>query len=83
MVVMKPTRHPSQLMYLWAADAIAARIATGYYDTQLPPERDLAAEFGISYVTVRRAMEVLRSRGLIISVHGRGTFLPPEGTGTS
>jgi GntR family transcriptional regulator len=30
---------------------------------------------GVSYGTVRRAMQVLRDRGLITTIHGRGTFV--------
>ncbi|MFG2139579.1 GntR family transcriptional regulator [Streptomyces sp. NPDC048650] len=49
-------------------------------------ERDLAAEHGVSYVTMRRAMAVLRECELIQTVHGRGMFiadpLPPDHTDT-
>lgn len=41
----------------------------------LPAERDLAQEYGVAYLTVRRAAQVLRGRGLIETVHGRGTFV--------
>jgi DNA-binding GntR family transcriptional regulator len=66
-----------ELAYLRVADAIAARIASGDLQPggKLPPERDLAAEHGVAYPTVRRAMEVLRERGLISTIHGRGTFV--------
>lgn len=45
------------------------------HDHTLPAERKLAVEYGVAYQTVRRAMKVLRDRGLIITVQGRGTFL--------
>lgn len=41
-------------------------------------ERSLAAEYGTAYTTVRRATEVLRERGVILTVHGRGTFVKPR-----
>ncbi|MEU8975487.1 GntR family transcriptional regulator [Streptomyces monashensis] len=41
----------------------------------MPAERDLALEYGVAYLTVRRAAQVLRERGLILTVHGRGTFV--------
>jgi DNA-binding GntR family transcriptional regulator len=41
----------------------------------LRAERDLAAYYQVSYGTVRRAMVVLRERGLIETIHGRGTFV--------
>ncbi len=60
--------------YQQVADTIAARIAADQYPYKLPGERDLAEEFGVSYITVRHAMAILRERGLILSIHGRGTF---------
>jgi GntR family transcriptional regulator len=41
----------------------------------LPGERDLAEEYAVAYGTVRRAMGLVRERGLVVSVHGRGTFV--------
>lgn len=43
--------------------------------TKLPPERDLAAEYHVAYNTMRSAMEILRERGLIVTMHGRGTYV--------
>lgn len=42
---------------------------------RLPAERDLAAEYGVAYMTIRRAAALLRERGEIVTVHGRGTFV--------
>jgi GntR family transcriptional regulator len=65
------------LVYVQVADHIAGRIASGDLPagSRLPAERDLAAEYGVSYDTVRRATAVLRERGLIVTVHGRGTYV--------
>ena len=43
--------------------------------SRLPPERELAQETGVAYDTIRRAAVLLRERGLIITVHGRGTYV--------
>lgn len=71
------------LLYVAVADHIAARIAAGDLSpgARLPAERDLAAEYGVAYMTVRRASAVLRERGLIVTVHGRGTYVaePEDG----
>lgn len=78
-----------ELVYVALADHVAARIATGELQpgTRLPAERDLAAEYGVAYMTVRRAAQVLRERGLIVTVHGKGTFVAqpaePEAGGAS
>lgn len=71
------TNTGPELAYMRIVDAITARIGTGDLapGDKLPPERDLAAEFEVSYPTVRRATEVLRDRGLIETVHGKGTFV--------
>jgi DNA-binding GntR family transcriptional regulator len=42
---------------------------------RLRSERDLAEHYEVSYGTIRRAMEVLRERGLIATIHGRETFI--------
>ncbi|MGV9351447.1 GntR family transcriptional regulator [Streptomyces spiralis] len=74
-----------QLVYVAVADHIEARIRAGELQpgARLPAERDLAQEYGVAYLTIRRAAQVLRQRGLILTVHGRGTFVanpvPPEG----
>lgn len=59
------------------ADDITARIRSGELapGTRLRAERELAVHYGVSYGSVRRAMEVLRERGLIVTRHGRGTFV--------
>ncbi|WP_189215384.1 MULTISPECIES: GntR family transcriptional regulator [Streptomyces] len=66
-----------QLVYVALADHVAARIAAGELSpgARLPAERDLAVEYGVAYLTVRRAAQVLRDRGLIVTVHGKGTFV--------
>ncbi|MEW2357887.1 GntR family transcriptional regulator [Spirillospora sp. NPDC029432] len=71
-----------QLVYMAFADHIAARIAAGDLSpgSRLPSERELADEYGIAYMTVRLGMQELRERGLILTVHGKGTFVaePPQ-----
>lgn len=75
--------HGPQLIYVAVADHIAARIAAGELrpGMRLTPERTLAEEYGVAYMTVRRATQELRERGLIVTVHGKGTFVteqPPQ-----
>jgi len=64
-----------QYAYLQVADDLERRINDGEIEVKLPSERDLAEDYGVAYTTVRRAMEILRDRGLIITRHGRGTFI--------
>jgi DNA-binding GntR family transcriptional regulator len=59
---------------------ITQRIESGEYTPgrRLPPEKDLAAELGVAYMTVRKAMGILRERGLVITIWGLGTFVKDE-----
>ena len=49
---------------------------------QLPPERELAQQFGVSRTAVREAVKALREKGLVEAYPGRGTFVT-DGTGYS
>ena len=57
-------------MYEQVADHLAARIEAGelHPGQRLAPERDLATEYGVAYNTMRSAMQVLRDRGLIVTM---------------
>jgi GntR family transcriptional regulator len=67
----------SQLAYMRVADDIESRIKSGELrpGARLLSERDLASYYGVAFHTVRHAMAILRERGLIETVHGRGTFV--------
>lgn len=49
-------------------------------DQQLPSESDLISRFGVSRVTVRRALDDLRRSGMIEGRQGRGYFVRPVRT---
>jgi len=59
---------------------ITARIESGEYPpgSKLPTTQQLAAEFEISARTVTDALAILRERGLLIGVRGRGVFVAPD-----
>jgi GntR family transcriptional regulator len=69
-----------KLIYVQVADHITARIEAGDLapSARLAAERDLAAQYGVSYDTIRRATALLRDRGLIITIVGRGTYVSPD-----
>jgi GntR family transcriptional repressor for pyruvate dehydrogenase complex len=49
---------------------------------QLPPERELAQQFGVSRTAVREAVKALREKGLVEAYPGRGTFITDGTTST-
>jgi GntR family transcriptional regulator len=63
--------------YLNIANTVADRIAGGVYrpGDQLPTETQLREEFGVSPMTVRRAVNILLDRGLVTTTQGKGTFV--------
>lgn len=64
-------------LYYQLASAIRERIETGVLcaGDQLPAERDLAREAGISRMTARQALADLALSGDIVVRHGVGTFV--------
>lgn len=74
-----PTFDPHSVvpLYVQAADYVARLIEAGELapGQKLPAERDLATEWGVAYLTARRAVRELRERGLVVSRVGKGTFV--------
>lgn len=55
-------------------DVLSGRYAAG---AALPSESELAEESGLSRLTVREAVKILRSKGVLRVEQGRGTFVAP------
>ena len=64
-------------IYKQVFDGIAAQILCGSLPggTCLPPIRTIAAQLGISVITIKRAWEELERSGLITTNVGRGCFV--------
>ncbi|WP_239376254.1 MULTISPECIES: GntR family transcriptional regulator [unclassified Frankia] len=64
------------------ADSLRGRIESGdlAQGDQIPTLDALAAEFGCSLAAVRPALDLLRQQGLIITKHGRGSFVRDAST---
>ncbi len=67
-------------LYLQLQTHIEKAIETGriLHGDPLPSEREIAAMTGLSRVTVRRAVQELARRGLVVQKPGSGTFIAPE-----
>jgi DNA-binding GntR family transcriptional regulator len=63
--------------YRRIADEIARRVQSGAYqpDQRIPQEAEFCAEFDVSKITVKKALEILVNDGLIIRLVGKGTFV--------
>jgi GntR family transcriptional regulator len=70
----RPAHEPA---YSFIANDISDRIASGVYRSgdQLPTEAQLRTEFGVSPMTVRRAIGILLDRGVVTTTQGKGTFV--------
>ena len=70
----KPAIDVRTIRYQEIAQVLRQRIAAVGAGHVLPSESDLSAEFGVSRVTVRRALETLRDERLVESRQGFGWF---------
>jgi DNA-binding GntR family transcriptional regulator len=79
----EPVVDPSRPVYVYVqvADHIAGLIAAGTLQpgARLEGERELAEQLGVAIGTVRRAVEELRARGLVVTLPAKGTYVaePP------
>lgn len=60
---------------------LRTRIDAGEFrpnEDPLPSEKDLVGLFGVARDTARRAFQVLRDEGLVVTIPHRGTYVVPE-----
>jgi len=64
-------------MYLQILEQIRARVAAGDWPPgkELPSIRALAAALNVSVITIKRAYLDLESEGVIVTRHGKGSFV--------
>lgn len=74
--------RPSGTLSQQVSDDVRQRISSGEFaaNERLPSETALAAEYGVSRVTVRTALRTLESQGLIDVRHGSGSFVAGFGS---
>ena len=71
------TAEDRQPKYLRIYAELRDRITSGQWPagSSLPPQRDLAGEFGVSIMTLRQALQLLTDEGLVAARHGSGTYV--------
>jgi GntR family transcriptional regulator len=69
-------------MYLQILEQIRARIAAGDWPAgrELPSIRALAAALNVSVITIKRAYLDLEHEGVIVTRHGKGSFVAEAGS---
>ncbi|MDP9771112.1 GntR family transcriptional regulator [Kosakonia cowanii] len=65
------------MIYKSIADKLRLRLNSPEYPvgSPLPAEKKLALEFGVARMTIRKAIELLITWGLVIRRHGSGTYV--------
>ncbi|NOY75424.1 MAG: GntR family transcriptional regulator [Kiritimatiellaeota bacterium] len=68
--------------YHWIAERFRKKIATHEWGLmeKISTERALSREFGVTRVTIRRALRLLEAEGLIRRKQGSGTYVNPNRT---
>lgn len=63
--------------YSQLANYLEARIRAGELapGSRLPGERELATQYGVALGTVRRALQEMRERQLVVTTPSKGTFI--------
>lgn len=74
-----PSLQPGRPRHEQLSDWLRERLTTGDYapDDRLPSEHELGELFGVSRITVRRALGTLENEGLIYRRQGLGSFAAP------
>lgn len=71
-------RYSDRPIYRQLSDLLEARLTQqARPGDRLPSEADLSQQFDVNRLTVRRALNELSQRGLIETVHGKGSFVAP------
>lgn len=78
---MKSDTRP---LYKKIFDDISDDIRSGKYKNgdRIPPDKELAEQYGVSRITTKKALEMLAGIGYIKRTPGRGSFVSTEGIAT-
>src|SRR5215469_1557420 len=76
-IVLSQTGGP---LYQQIVNQLKAKIAVGEWvaGEEIPSIRQLAADLRVSVITVKRAYLELEREGVIVTQHGKGSFVAPN-----
>ncbi len=72
------SRFKTALLPDQVADAVRRQIRGREMTDRIPSELHLAQMYGVSRITVRRALEKLADERLVVTVRGRGTLVASQ-----
>ncbi len=78
-------RNSYEPVYAQLVRILLGQIAAGVFrpGDRLPSEAQLCRRYGVSPMTVRRAVNILVDQGMVVAEQGRGTFVRPLELGTA
>lgn len=73
--------YSGEPLYLQLAGLLRSQIESGEIEagSMLPSLRRLTEEHQVSRMTAERAVEILRTEGLVRGIPGKGVYVIPEG----
>src|SRR5690625_1044145 len=73
--------HPDEPLHVRLSSDLKRRLESGEWAAgeQLPTEHSLSSDYGVSRATVRMALKLLESNGLVRTRQGAGTFVTAFG----
>lgn len=72
-------KKKKKLRYVGVYDKIFEMIKDGEFEEKLPAEPELAKLMGVSRMTLRQALTLLREDGIIKNIQGKGNFIISNG----
>lgn len=72
-----PLQAQGQPLYVQIQEDLIARIRSGEFKVgdMIPSQKMLAAAYGVSDITVRKALDLLVNEGYLYRIQGKGTFV--------
>lgn len=80
LVALSISRENPVALYIQIAEKLKQEILSGEIrpGNRIGSQRELEERFKVSKITVRKAIEVLEKEELVITSHGKGTYVKPE-----
>lgn len=74
-MIMGEITDGPEAKYVQLAARLREQIATMAKGDRLPSETEIEQGYDVARGTIRKAFQVLRDEGLIVTVHGKGSYV--------